>query len=285
MAVISTVADLEAENVRYQADRADEKSSRWRRRLGRVVPLRLFADARPTLVAAEEVPPAPGAAPPAGDDEVFIPRDAHGKLLATPVRSQKTLEPSCTGHCVASMMELWLCRARKTSLGVPHLHVGDLWPSGRAELLATAAVAEKGVSEEGYAGPADKRDEHVWKLDWRNFDGYEDELVDPMCRAIVEQGPLGTSIRLWSDFDSYVDGSGPYSPGRRATSNLIFHAVCIYGFDRREGVWLVRNSNSAWGSGGYGKIAFNDEKVRPQRLVIGVKTVTPKVATPTPYPT
>ena len=209
----------------------------------------------------------------------FDPRDPAGERLATPVRLQPHDDDRCVAYAVAAAMEGWWCRSLNSSAGVPHLSIDELDP-GTASLTDAAAHAEHGVLDEvcrppGQSSCADAA-AHRWAIRWHQIRDKEERMPGLMCRALLEEGPLAISVRMFADFDGFQDPDGThvYSPTGAALDDA--HALCVVGFDSANGgAWIVKNSRAAtWGHKGYGKINWNDARLRPELVVVVVERVT-----------
>ena len=78
-------------------------------------------------------------------------------------------------------------------------------------------------------------------------------------KAYLHERPVGTSMRVFSDFYAYT--GGVYSPSSSASSGGL-HAVVFVGYNDAGGYWIVRNSwGDDWGEGGYFRIAYNTSSI------------------------
>jgi hypothetical protein len=265
--------DLMAANLRFEAFTANAARADRRRTTDMLV----FTPARTVAEGARAVGAAVGlVAPVSGVSDSFDGRGPNGELLATPVRTQPQGNLECTAYAVASMMEIWRCRQLGTATGVPHLRIDSVF-SGKADLYETADKAAIGVVDEGFTAPPPKKPKgpNAWRLKWKGFDGSVKKRPDAMCESIANNGPVAISIDIYSDFHQWVAASDDavYTPGPNAIRRLDAHALCVVGYDRIARTWLVRNSNAAWGRGGYGRIQWGDEKLKPEYIALGVTSV------------
>lgn len=77
---------------------------------------------------------------------------------------------------------------------------------------------------------------------------------EEIMRALVEDGPLATFMKVYEDFPLYRSGVYKRTPN---TEFLGYHAVLIHGYGEENGVkyWIAKNSwNEDWGDKGYIKI-------------------------------
>lgn len=78
----------------------------------------------------------------------------------------------------------------------------------------------------------------------------------PAVKQALLQGPLMTTMTVYSDFVSY--SSGVYK--RTSSQVLGGHAVSIVGYDDNTQSWIIRNSwGEEWGEKGFAHIAYSDD--------------------------
>lgn len=79
--------------------------------------------------------------------------------------------------------------------------------------------------------------------------------VDTLKNALYTQGPLVTTMDVYSDFYYYTSGVYTHTSG----SLLGGHAVLLVGYDDAGQYFIVKNSwGSGWGESGYFKIAYGE---------------------------
>jgi C1A family cysteine protease len=212
----------------------------------------------------------------------FVPVDAVGQRLATPVQDQR--KDDCSAFATIAAAEGWLCREQQKVVSTDFSEA-DLFRCARKRhpefTLKTAAAT--GVVDEVFhrANPSVKCDapsrparriayEHV-------IEPRRGSMIVTMCQALRERGPLLICIVYYSSFEQHI-GSGVYQP-RAGESATAIHALCVVGYETTgdgTGVWLAKNSfGEAWGDAGYVRVAWGDRNLRPEQLVYVIDHVTP----------
>ena len=84
--------------------------------------------------------------------------------------------------------------------------------------------------------------------------------------ALIEHGPLPTTMIVYDDFESY--SSGVYEhPG--PDNDPINHLVAIVGYDDNQNCWICKNSwGTNWGENGWFKIAYGDCKIEQSTVYL-----------------
>lgn len=95
------------------------------------------------------------------------------------------------------------------------------------------------------------------RLDTWNFVEGRDPSIAAMKQAVMEYGPIFTSVYADAAFQSYKGGVYNNDPA----TDLTNHAVIIVGWDDHEGAsgaWIMRNSwSTQWGDAGYMLISYD----------------------------
>jgi len=96
---------------------------------------------------------------------------------------------------------------------------------------------------------------------WRNSASkidswtYVENTVNDLKNAIYANGPVVTTMAVYSDFFSYKAGVYRYTMGRLEG----YHAIAIVGWDDSDGCFIVKNSwGTGWGGSGYFRIAYSE---------------------------
>jgi hypothetical protein len=246
--------------------RDEARAATIQQRFTLFTPIRALRDAALAVGGAVGIADASGPLP-----ENYDPVDEDGNHLLTAVRTQPPGDVHCAAFALATAMEAWLCREAGQVGGVQRLSADDLFTGGR-DIFSTADRAKStGVVDTTYPGPPAPRDPDLWRLEWQGFGNRADSTrVEPMCRALMSDGPLVISIPLYTNYNGYTDGGKPYLADGTV---FAYHAMCVYGFNTAKQVWLVQNSDDQWGNGGRGMIEWNDRSLHPQHLVLGVTRV------------
>ena len=132
------------------------------------------------------------------------------------------------------------------------------WPEDVFWLAENVGLLEEGCQP--YAGdPQRACDSHCPDADARRWRFAADGLVcaaaDPVAikRALVERGPLVTTLSVDAGFMAYA--GGVYRP---LGPVLGYHALLLVGYDDAEGCFLVKNSwGEGWGEAGFARIAYD----------------------------
>jgi C1A family cysteine protease len=75
-------------------------------------------------------------------------------------------------------------------------------------------------------------------------------------KAALKNGPLLTTMLVYSDFMTYAGGIYKHVTGAREGG----HAVSLVGFNDLEKYWIIRNSwGTNWGENGFARVAYDDD--------------------------
>ncbi len=75
-------------------------------------------------------------------------------------------------------------------------------------------------------------------------------------KAALKNGPLVTTMTVYSDFMSYAGGIYKHVTGGREGG----HAISIVGYNDQERYWVIRNSwGEGWGEKGFARISYDDD--------------------------
>lgn len=211
----------------------------------------------------------------------FDPRDATGARLTGPLKLQGTGDKRCVAFATASAMETFLSRHNNRPLPAYSVrHIFEL--SGKQELLGPTAL---GVAEGVFEHACFPRlpectapDGRRWRVAMHRFTPPGDAIAE-MCAALREGTVLVISILVFKNFETF-NGAGRYKPsGKRMGA----HALPIVGYEFAadgSGAWLVQNSfGPAWGDQGFGRLAWSDPQLDPERVVFRVASVVRKEIT------
>jgi C1A family cysteine protease len=213
-------------------------------------------------------------------------RNAGGGNYTTPVKEQGGCG-SCVAFGSAGAMEHVARYTRRTTglpLDLSEAHL--FYCYGRAEgrncgngwfpLPALTAARDKGITFEDYY-PYTAGDQNCTNLnaDWPNRVAKVTELqnitsnVTAMKEYISQFGSIAACFDVYQDFFSYKDGVYKHVTGAIAGG----HCVVLIGYDDSQGCWIAKNSwGSAWGAGGFFKIAYGQCRIETWQTV-GVKGV------------
>ena len=97
--------------------------------------------------------------------------------------------------------------------------------------------------------------------------GFVWDSVSKIKAALVQYGPLPTSMRVYEDLMHYKSGVYSYTSGK----GLGGHAVLLVGYDDAEQCFIVKNSwGTDWGEGGFFRIDYSELR---SRVLFGLVTV------------
>ncbi len=83
--------------------------------------------------------------------------------------------------------------------------------------------------------------------------------VESIQNALIQYGPLVTTMVVYDDFHSYPGGIYEHPGSDPDPTN---HIVCIVGYDDSQGYWICKNSwGTGWGENGWFRIAYGDCKI------------------------
>jgi C1A family cysteine protease len=92
--------------------------------------------------------------------------------------------------------------------------------------------------------------------------------MNAMKAALVQYGPLTTSMMVYEDFMAYKSGVYSYTTGKK----LGGHAIILVGYDDAEMAFICKNSwAEKWGDNGYFKIAYSE--VYSFNTMFGLSTI------------
>ena len=75
-------------------------------------------------------------------------------------------------------------------------------------------------------------------------------------KAALKNGPLVTTMTVYSDFMTYAGGIYKHVTGNREGG----HAISLVGYNDLERYWVIRNSwGENWGEGGFARISYDDD--------------------------
>jgi len=97
--------------------------------------------------------------------------------------------------------------------------------------------------------------------------GFVWDTVKQIKSALVNYGPLPTSMRVHEDFMDYKSGVYSYTSGK----SIGGHAVLLVGYDDAEQCFIVKNSwGPGWGEDGFFRIDYSELR---SRVLFGLVTV------------
>jgi hypothetical protein len=208
---------------------------------------------------------------PAPEDPVFTWRDVDGEDWTSPVRNQGMCG-ACTIFAAVGVIE----GAANVGYGAAELDL-DL---SEQNLLACTSVScdgggmdaaqglnqaeADGVPDEGchpYTATdgdcldacADFQDRKVMVSNWGWVaGGIFQHPTDQQIKEALSNGPLSTSMTVYSDFELYQEGVYEKTPSATQSGG---HAVIIIGWNDEHGSWYGKNSwGPLWGDDGYFEI-------------------------------
>ena len=124
----------------------------------------------------------------------------------------------------------------------------------------TATDGTCGAATPGWEATAYKADK------WGSINWPDDNA---MKAALVQYGPITTSMMVYEDFMAYKSGVYSYTTGKK----LGGHAIILVGYDDAEGAFICKNSwTEKWGDKGYFKIAYS-EVYNFMATMFGIQTI------------
>ncbi len=110
----------------------------------------------------------------------------------------------------------------------------------------TATDGTCGAATPGWEATAYKADK------WGTISWPDDNA---MKAAVVQYGPITTSMMVYEDFMAYKSGVYSYTTGKK----LGGHAIILVGYNDAEQAFICKNSwTEKWGDNGYFKIAYSE---------------------------
>ncbi|MFH0930013.1 MAG: C1 family peptidase, partial [Candidatus Moraniibacteriota bacterium] len=95
----------------------------------------------------------------------------------------------------------------------------------------------------------------TYKIGSWSYLGISKPPIDSIKQALINYGPLPTTMSIYSDFYSYRSGIYKYTSGTYQGG----HAVLIVGYDDPGQYFIAKNSwGTGWGEAGFFKISYND---------------------------
>lgn len=221
----------------------------------------------------------PGSAEAEGGLDTFVPgeapgrgrfdwRDVDGKNYVTPVRDQGPCG-SCWAFSTIAALESYTLRTRGKSKDLSEQMLVSCsgagscdggWPEKASEVIQSwGAVDERAM-------PYQARDTRcVFSTAYKGLPTTPNSRIGRWLRvepdvasikaALLEHGPLSTTMAVYFDFFFYRGGVYATSTGTLAG----YHAVLIVGFDDEAEAFLVKNSwGDQWGEDGYFRIAYSE---------------------------
>ena len=228
--------------------------------------------------------------PPSGKGDTFIGnappswdwRNVDGKDYTTKIKNQG----EC-GSCYAFGNLAALESNVKIKLDAPGMNIdfseqfmvscGWGWTSGMdgcngAEIDPTydfikdyGAIAESSFpysSGGGTTGSCDRKYPNYedFKFDIQSW-GSVNSNVEDIKNALVQYGPLPTSMVVYDDFFGGYTGGVYHHPGDESDVKTN-HRVTIVGYDDSQSCWICKNSwGKDWGENGWFKIAYGDCRI------------------------
>ncbi|MBI4425321.1 MAG: C1 family peptidase [Elusimicrobia bacterium] len=213
-----------------------------------------------------------------------------GANYVTPVRDQGGCK-SCWAFSTTGALESYVLRTRGADREAPDLAEQTLLSCADAGTCeeggfqdeAMRFIEKVGLPEEASHPYASLTGEcgalgQGWEASARRVGRWlrVDQNVDAIKAALVEHGPLPTTMAIFTDFWFY--GGGVYA---RSTGTLEgFHAVLLVGYDDAEGAFTVKNSwGEGWGEDGYFRIAYsevaNEVRFGADTLALSTAAVSP----------
>ncbi len=206
----------------------------------------------------------------------FDPRDGAGSRLVGAIREQPAHDRMCVAHATAVAIEAFISRKKSSVAALPSMSVSHIFQlSGDQELLSPTA---RGVAQGVFESACFPRTpacgdpmQHAWPAAMTRLDAIDDPVAE-MCAAVRGSDLLVIAVPVFENFSAFL-GAGVYVPSGR---ELGAHALCIVGYDAstRGGAWIVQNSYGvAWGDTGFGRVAWEDRDLQPERVVYRVQGV------------
>lgn len=225
------------------------------------------------------------AMPLASDDrraKAYDPRDAMGARLCMPIRQQANDDSRCTSYAIAAAMESWWCRDIGRALQSPFLSIDELDP-GDADLLITMDRAvDKGCVTEDCRPPGGRLCPGAATQRWRL---HADQLarvphadrVRVLRNWLEDHGPFAFALQLFDDLRAFTDryDRAIYMTTEQSRKVQDAHAFCVIGYESGPiPCWIVKNSwGTEWGCNGFGRIACDDHRLKPESLIVAVRDV------------
>lgn len=128
------------------------------------------------------------------------------------------------------------------------------------DFLQTGTVPlESSAPYQGKVGTCTAASKGTYNVKNWDFVGanYQKPTVTEIKQALVQHGPIATSVRVTEAFQAYA--SGVFDEADPGATN---HAVIIVGWDDTRGAWHLRNSwGTDWGEDGYMWIKYGANSV------------------------
>jgi hypothetical protein len=100
---------------------------------------------------------------------------------------------------------------------------------------------------------ADK-DQRFYKIAGSNSPSFQGGSAERVKQAL-KNGPLVTTMTVYSDFMTYAGGIYKHVTGGREGG----HAISLVGYNDQEKYWIIRNSwGDNWGENGFARISYDD---------------------------
>lgn len=197
--------------------------------------------------------------------DIFDWRDVNGTDWTTPIKDQDNCG-SCTAFGILGALEAII----QLNVGTPFacdLSESHLFFGGGGHCQKGMKISEAisyltlfGVSEElccpyflgktGYNEMPKNWEERTVKIQSGNVISY---TFDNIKNALLQYGPLVTSLEVYEDFYAYDGGIYSHVSGEYVGR----HCVTLVGYNNEKGYWICKNSwGNQWGENGWFNIKF-----------------------------
>jgi len=202
--------------------------------------------------------------------DIFDWRNANGTDWTTPIKNQENCG-SCTAFGILGALEtiiqLNVGTPFKCDLSECHLFFGGggLCQTGMKISDAISYLKLFGVSEElccpyakgrtGYNEMPKNWEERTVRIRSGNVISY---TLDNIKNALLQYGPLVTSLEVYEDFYAYDGGIYSHVYGKYVGR----HFVTLVGYNNDKGYWICKNSwGTQWGENGWFNIKFGQGNI------------------------
>lgn len=194
-------------------------------------------------------------------------RDVDGTDWTTSIKNQGSCE-SCVAFgtlgAIESVVQISVGKSFDCDLSEAFLFFcgGGECSSGLTLLEAANFLISDGVTDErcfpynDYNMPCSDRSSNWYSRILKvSKSGYVSPNIGSIKNALLEYGPLVTSMKVYDDFSYYYGGIYEHVSGNFRGG----HAVAIVGYNDNEEYWICKNSwGESWGESGWFRIKYGE---------------------------